>query len=118
MDTPQTCEICGYEIAPVLEHEHEGEGEWLTDEETHWQLCACGEKTEPEAHVWDEGTENEDTTITYVCTVCGAQRLEGEPKQPSAFPWGVVLLVLVICILAAAVALIFLLRPKKGKYGR
>lgn len=117
-DTPQTCEICGYEIAPVLEHEHEGEGEWQTDEESHWQLCACGEKTEPEAHVWDEGTENEDTTITYTCTVCGAQRLEGEPKQPSSFPWGVVLLILVICILAAAVALIFLLKPKKGKYGK
>ena len=89
-------------------------------------LPVCAEEVgeTQHSHTWDGGTVTTKATCvaagvkTYTCTVCGAERIEGEPRQPSSFPWGVILLVLVICILAAAVALIFLLRPKKGKYGR
>lgn len=35
---------------PVENHEHMFTGAWEYDENGHWQLCACGEKSDIEAH--------------------------------------------------------------------
>lgn len=107
------CTVCGFEMAPAQEHVHEAAGDWLSDGEQHWKTCECGEVMDSAAHGWDEGTENEDTTITYVCTACGAEKTEGEPKEPSSFPAGLVFIALVVAAVGLVVALILLLRTKK-----
>lgn len=114
----QLCTICGFEIAPAQEHVHEAGENWVTDEENHWKTCACGEKMDAAPHAWDEGTENEDTTITYVCTECGAEKTEGEPKEPSSFPLGIVLTALLVAAAGLIVALVFVLRSGRKKSGK
>jgi len=115
----QVCLACGFELAGALEHVHEGEGNWLKDENSHWQLCACGEEIESQPHTWDAGQEQEDTTILYTCEDCGATKTEGEPKtethHTSALIW---IGAIVAAILAAAAAILFLVIPKLGKSGK
>lgn len=119
-DTAQICTVCGRELAPPLNHVHEGEG-WSYDEESHIQVCSCGLIMEEGPHIWDEGTENPDGTVTYVCTQCGAQRLEGEPKAAEAeFPWILVIgVAALVCAVGAAVVLVIVLAKKPaGKFSR
>lgn len=112
------CTVCGFEIAPAQKHVHEAGEDWLTDEESHWKTCECGEKLDEAAHAWNEGTENEDTTVTYVCTECGAEKTEGEPKEPGSFPFGIVLAVLGVIAVGLVVALVILLRSGKKSSGK
>lgn len=113
------CSVCGHaaEPAETEPHEHVYAEEWFSNESVHWQECECGEKTEAVEHTWDEGTENEDGTVTYVCTECNAQRVE-EPAEPeSGFHWWIVLVILLVALAGAVAALIFVLKPKKkGKF--
>ena len=65
--TPQLCKVCGYELAPALGHAFGKE--FIAEEESHYRICQCGEKTDEEPHGWDvvkQGTETE-----YTCGVCG-----------------------------------------------
>lgn len=121
-DAPATeavlCTLCGYEMAPAPEHVHEAAENWRSDEQDHWKTCECGEKLDKAPHSWDAGTENEDTTITYRCTVCGEVRTEGEPKEPSSFPAGLVFVLLAVAAVSLVAALIFLLRPGKKQTGK
>lgn len=116
-DTPQLCLTCGFELAPVTEHVHNGQGDWLQDAEIHWKLCDCGEIAESQPHSWNAGEEQEDTTVLYTCLDCGITRIEGEPKAD--FPWLPVGLGAagLLCI-SAAVLTLLLIRKKPGKYGR
>lgn len=114
----QICTVCGFEIAPAKEHVHEASAEWISDGENHWKICQCGEELEKAAHAWDEGTENEDTTITYVCTECGTEKTEGEPKEPSSFPAGLVFGILIVAAVGLIIALIFVLRAGKKQTGK
>ena len=57
------------------------------DETGHWYECPDdGEKTEVEAHIWNEGTVTKEPTYseggekTYVCSVCGEVKIEQTPK--------------------------------------
>lgn len=110
----QVCVACGYELMGVLEHVHEGEGDWLTDEENHWKTCSCGEETDVTPHNWDEGAEQEDTTVLYTCRDCGVTRTEGEPKAPGISPL-VWLGAAMVALVAAAAVILFLLIPKLKK---
>ena len=80
-----TCTVCGYEkemVVPKLEHVHSLLNEYESDIEHHWKTCQrCFEEVGKEKHTWDEGlkkTEDDITSITYTCTVCGHQKTEIE----------------------------------------
>ena len=74
-DEPQTCTECGYVIRVHEDHTHTYGQTWSADGTSHWQECACGEKTEPEAHSWDaNGT----------CSTCGtADAAQSQPTEPT-----------------------------------
>lgn len=110
-----TCSLCGFALDPTQAvHTHAGEGDWRTDEMSHWKQCQCGEEVGKKAHAWDKDGG--------ICTVCGWESPE-EPTEPveTNSGLGVILLVLAgLLVLAAAacVALILVLRKKPGKYGK
>lgn len=116
----QLCEVCGWEIAPQLEHIHEAEGDWQTSEVSHWKVCACGENLEQGPHNWDSGVVNEDTTVTYACLDCGLEKTEGEPMEEDEFPWGILLVLIGVAVVSAVVALVFVLKAaqKPGKFSK
>ena len=109
------CSVCGFALDPTQAvHTHAGEGDWRTDETSHWKQCQCGEEVGKEAHAWDKDGG--------ICTVCGWESPE-EPTEPveTNSGLGVILFVLAgLLVLAAAacVALILVLRKKPGKYGK
>lgn len=77
--TPQTCEVCGYVLAPALGHSFATE--WTSDQQTHYHSCACGEKTDAANHTWDEGAKADNGAI-FTCTVCQYQRFESRNLTP------------------------------------
>lgn len=113
----QVCEICGFEIAPALEHEHTFQEPWLSDAENHWQACECEELSDPVPHTWDEGTEDKEAgTMVFTCTECGETRSEALPEPESGFPWWIVIVILLLGVIGAAVALVVVLKKGKGKF--
>ena len=77
--SPQTCKICGYEIAPKLQHVHDYGNIYKTDEDNHWKECHCGNITERDAHnfVWvtdKEATEGQNGFKHEQCIICGYQK--------------------------------------------
>lgn len=119
-DTPQVCTVCGKVLVQPLSHVHEGEA-WTYDEETHIQTCSCGLVLEEGPHTWDEGRENPDGTVTYVCTACGMERMEGEPRAAEAeFPWILIIgIAALVCAVGACIVLVIVLAKKPaGKYAR
>lgn len=74
-DAAQTCTICGYEIAPKLEHVHNYADEYVSDNDNHWKECACGSKSDEQAHefTWitdKAATATEAGSKHEECTVC------------------------------------------------
>ncbi len=77
------CTVCGYALDtratdPLPDtHVCVGEGDWQSDDDGHYKLCACGEECEREAHnsgTWEItvppqiGVAGE---LSLKCTVCG-----------------------------------------------
>ncbi len=62
---PELCSVCGYEISPRLPHTHDYNS-LKYDDANHWYECACGDKTQIEAH--SGGAAN--CVDKAVCTVC------------------------------------------------
>ncbi len=110
----QICTDCGYVVSKAAEHVHTFEASWQTDESSHWQKCACGETSDKKLHVWDEGTEEEDT-ILYTCTECGAQQTEELPAEEDSFPWEIVFAGLLVALACAVAALIYVLKGNRKK---
>lgn len=106
----QLCTVCGYEIAPKMEHTHAFGPDWQFNEENHWQNCACGEASVPAPHTWDEGTEVRNKSITYNCTQCDAQRTETLKR---GFPWWILIVVLLLLGAGGAAAYVFLIMPRQ-----
>lgn len=104
------CEVCGFAQAPTEQaHTHTGEGDWLSDGDSHWKKCECGEETGKEAHVWGKDGR--------LCSICGWEK-PGEPVQTGG-DLGVLPIVLVVLLILAAGAcgvLILILRKNTGKY--
>ena len=119
LNQAQYCTDCGYKIAEATAHIHAFEEKWLFSTASHWQECACGEKSGAAAHIWDEGTENSDGTVTYRCAVCESQSTEeavAAEAEQSNFIFVIVLAVIGILLVAAVTALILLLKPRKGRF--
>ena len=102
--TPRTCTVCGYEIAPVLPHEHNYTEQVATDEHkassatctakaTYYYSCKCGangtktfEYGEPLGHSWGQHVADknqkspadcENPAVYYVsCGRCDARDTE------------------------------------------
>ena len=70
-------------------HTHSFSGSYSYDEANHWHECSCGEKSNVEAHTWNNGAVNLHPTIdsegqmTFTCTVCREKKVEAIDKlQP------------------------------------
>lgn len=117
-DHPQTCTKCGYVLAEFSEHEHASIDVWMFNSAEHWEVCECGEKLNIAPHEWDEGKEDKGNTIAYTCRVCGEIKVTEQEK--SGFPWGALLVMLVILLVGTVGVLAWtLLQPKQsGKFSR
>lgn len=112
----ESCDKCGF-VRPT---EHLFGEAWAGDEDSHWRVCTvCGQQAELSAHDWDNDH----------CTVCGTQKeqstvqtdpkeTEPRPTEPSdagkgekMSPW---ILVGVAAVLAGAVAVVVLVKKKRG----
>ena len=58
--------VAGCDSATKPEHEHEYAAAWVSDGESHWHECSCGEKADVEAHKGGTAT----CTAKAVCEVC------------------------------------------------
>lgn len=112
-EAAQVCTVCGYELSPILDHTHDFGTEYVKAKDSHWLECACGELSVPESHAWDKGKENRDDTITFTCTVCGAEKTEAAPS--SGFPWLTVLLVILAMICVGGIVVLVILL-KRGTF--
>ena len=64
------CTACGYKEAaeiPVLIHTHKYGTAWKNDGTNHWHECACGDKADVAAHVYDNADDTD-------CNICGYNR--------------------------------------------
>ena len=117
------CDVCGHKMA----HEHLHEKEWNSNVEEHWHECVCGDKTDVEAHTWDEGVVTEEPyrekqgVMTYTCTVCGAldTAIIIETSR-DLLPWWIACGALSAVVLGMTVTLIVIIakvnKKSTGKY--
>ena len=72
-----TCLDCEYSYSQRYEqtHIHQFKGEYLSDENGHWQVCSCDEASTVEEHNFDSGRETE-THIIYTCITCKYEKQE------------------------------------------
>lgn len=111
-EAAQTCKVCGYEIAPKLEHTHDFGSVYTVTEDSHWKTCDCGDTSVPEPHSWDKGRASKNDTVTYRCTLCDAEKVV---KAPASFPWlTVILVVLALGCIGGIVFLVIML--KRGTF--
>lgn len=97
-EEPQVCITCDYVIQEALEHTHDFDTKWETDEKGHWHICeGCDEERDYAKHVYDgvcdercdiceyENESAHDFTDEWltndknhwkVCTVCGEKKLQ------------------------------------------
>ena len=84
----EECSVCGAkrnegtEIPKIVEEHKHSFGGWVSNADSHWKACACGEKAEVAAHTWNWIIDKEATTAEAgskheECSVCGAKRNEG-----------------------------------------
>lgn len=97
-DCDVDCDVCG-QIRTI---EHSFPDAWSWDESSHWHQCECEQRADEAEHTWNEGIRNVDGTMHYTCSVCLAEKTEGEPKE--SFPWWIVLTALVVGIGVGVVA--------------
>lgn len=112
---PLICTVCSFELAAAPEHVHEASGSWNYDENSHWKLCLCGEKTEGEPHSWDDGEETEENLL-LTCTVCGVENHEPLQEEERSFPWWIPAGIAILLCAAIALTGVLLFKMRSGKY--
>ncbi len=140
-DTPQICVICGYIMAPSLNHTHDFKGDWLKDETGHWKNCAgCGMAQNKQPHNWDEGRITRQPTAslmgrkTFTCMDCGFERSEDveytggtegpgvapsdTPSEKPGFPWWIIIVIVAVPVVAGCTYLIIGIVGGKRQSGR
>ena len=105
----QVCTMCGFELMAKLEHVHDFGTEWFQKEDSHWQICICGEQSVPQSHIWDSGKELRNGSVIYTCTACSLEKTVETPS--SGVPGMVILLMLLalVCLVGIAV-LVFIMK--------
>lgn len=84
--SPQTCTVCGYILAPALSHTHNYAADWTSDELSHWHTCdGCSQYDALENHAFDNDCDAD-------CAVCGYTReishtFEGDWEYDGARHW-------------------------------
>ena len=63
-DVDGKCDVCDADV-PLPPHEHSFGAGWASDENTHWNVCDCGEKANQAAHV-DANTDGKCDICQYV----------------------------------------------------
>ena len=101
---PVKCSVCEYELAPVLQHTHTHGTEWESDEDNHWNECACGDKANTAAH--------EDNDGDGLCDSCEHAVSAPDNGNPPTGDDGMLSLWLLLCIGAAGVFAATLLTKK------
>ena len=77
----QVCLDCGFVINAAIAHSHKAAGNFLSDDDRHWFLCACGELMSESDHHWaDKGIE--DGQQVFKCIICS--RVRTEPVETTA----------------------------------
>ena len=89
---PIKCSVCGFEIAPALGHTHAHGTEWKSDENNHWNECACGDKANTAAHT--------DADSDGKCDVCAYNvGLPTNPDSPQTGDNGMMYIwIILLCI--------------------
>ena len=76
------------ETQVLMDHMHNYDKVWASDEESHWHNPLCEDTEEVVAkglHSWNGGTittpatENAEGVMTYACVVCGYEKVEELP---------------------------------------
>lgn len=92
----QNCELCGFELVPILEHVHKFD--MSSDAVSHWGTCVCGEVMEVQNHSWDVSTG-----ACSACQISSAAQLE---QKNWDFVWfGAIGLMLIVAITPMAVVI-------------
>ncbi len=88
----RVCTVCAFkevETLPVIDHAHKF-GDWMSDDNSHWKECECGEKSEEAEHTFGEWkitkepTEKEEGEETRKCEICGKTETRAVEKLPPA----------------------------------
>lgn len=146
--TDQICLDCGYVLQAAGNHVHEAAGDWLSDAQSHWHQCSCGEHFDSADHTWDEGiVDDVDKVITYRCTVCGYPKITTMPDDPtpgettapttgstqatepqgsgdpqdsdnSGFPWWIVLVIVGVLLLGGIIFIIIGILVSRKQVGK
>ena len=98
----EVCVDCGYEIAPVVVHEHSFG--FASDANSHWGVCECGEKLAAESHAWDMATGR--------CSVCQVVGVQNTESQNWDFVW---LIIAGAVVTTVAVTTIVMVRSSKKR---
>ena len=76
------CSTCNTAYGTMLTHSHGSE--WLTDQNNHWNECACGDKANLNAHV-DGNADGKCDTCNYTMSTVEEPETPGmEPEVPDA----------------------------------
>ena len=110
-ETAQMCMTCAFEIAPKQEHTHALGPDWEQTDDSHWQVCSCGEKSVPVSHVWQAGEKHRNGKVTYLCTECGMER----QVEVSGGSFGLVVILILVALVCAGgiAALVIIMRRKE-----
>lgn len=77
MERDQTCLTCGYVIKKALDHTHQFETKFSSDETGHWYGCEkCSEQKDFEEHVYDNACDPD-------CNICGYLRKDAHSYKNS-----------------------------------
>lgn len=107
----QTCKVCSFELEAKQEHTHDFGTEWFQTDDSHWQMCSCGEQSVPASHIWTAGEEHRSGSVTYVCTECG---MEKKVESTAAGVSGVVIIfILVALVCAGAIAALVIIMKRR-----
>ncbi len=68
-----TCSVCGTTKEETLAPAHKYEGDWQTDGDGHWLVCACGAVSPKEGHAYGDAWESDGENHWKSCTDCGYQ---------------------------------------------